>query len=375
MVPKERIHLPAERGEDCLSVDDQSPDGEADAAPKISGVFSRLLTLLREPLYTSALYLWISAASVGLGGLAYWTLTARLYDPDDVGRASAALSVLVFVGMFSHLGLGLGLIRFLPQSPDEGPRLVNVVFTASAAFAAVASVVFLVGLPWWTPSLGFLRENLLHAIAIVAFAISAVSVTVQSHVFLAIRRAKYILAQTVVLVLARVVVVILMASFFGAFGIVAAWGLATVLAMLMGFALLAGNFTGYRPRTVVDPAALRMMAPFSAGIHFADSVLSAPGLLMPLLVVSLVGSEEAAYFFMAWFLGLFVSTTSWHLSLSLFTEGSHDPGHCGFSPAMLWLADLWSLPRVPRSCSCWATRFFWCLDRTTPMKAQRSSES
>ena len=110
MVPKERIHLRAERGEDCLSVDDQSPDGEADAVPKISGVFSRLLTLLGEPLYTSALYLWISAASVGLGGLAYWTLTARLYDPDDVGRASAALSVLVFIGMFSHLGLGPGLM-------------------------------------------------------------------------------------------------------------------------------------------------------------------------------------------------------------------------------------------------------------------------
>ncbi|MFQ5471711.1 MAG: lipopolysaccharide biosynthesis protein, partial [Dehalococcoidia bacterium] len=278
-------------------MDDQSTACEAKAAPKKTSVFSRLLTLLREPLYTSALYLWISAASVGLGGLAYWSLTARLYEPDDVGRASAALSVLIFVGMFSHLGLGLGLIRFLPESPDEGPRLVNVVFTASAAFAMVASAVFLVGLPWWAPSLGFLRENPLHTIAIVLFAFSAVLITVQTHVFLAIRRAEYILAQTILLVLVRVVVVILMASFFGAFGIVAAWGLATVLAMLMGFALLVGSFTGYRPRAIVDLPAMRMMAPFSAGNHFADSVLSAPGLLMPLLVVTLVGSEEAAYFF------------------------------------------------------------------------------
>jgi O-antigen/teichoic acid export membrane protein len=40
----------------------------------------------------------------------------------------------------------------------------------------------------------------------------------------------------------------------------------------------------------------------------------------------LLGSTEAAYFYMAWFLGYLLTSASAYLALSLFAEGSHDPG-------------------------------------------------
>lgn len=276
-------------------------------------------------LYTSALYLWVNATGAAVAGFAFWTVIARLYDADDVGLGSAALSILALLGMFCHLGLGMGLIRFLSESTERGPRLANAVFTIAAVAALVLSIVFLVGLPWWAPSLDFLRENALYALAIISFVVAATLYTVQYHAFMAIRRANYILLQTVFVLLSRLALAVLMASFFGAFGVVASWGIAVALGTALGFALMMRGLSGYRPAAVVDPRAIAKLIPFSLANHAADSLLMMPGLLLPLLVVSLLGPAEGAYFYMAWFLGYLLISASAYLALSLFTEGSYDP--------------------------------------------------
>ena len=143
----------------------------------LSAAALRVATLLRTPLYANALYLWAGAGLAAAAGLAFWALVARLYGADEVGLGSAALSGLTLLAMFSHLGLGLGLVRFLPESGTHGPRLANAVFTASAAAAVVLAAVFLLGLPLWASSLGFLREPL-YSVAFVAFVVAATSIAV-----------------------------------------------------------------------------------------------------------------------------------------------------------------------------------------------------
>lgn len=277
-------------------------------------------------LYTTALYLWVNAAGAAVAGFAFWTVIARLYDADDVGLGSAALSILALLGVFGHLGLGMGLIRFLSEAGERRARLTNAVLTTAAVTALAASGVFVIGLPWWAPSLDFLRGNALYALATVSFAVAATLYTVQSYAFMAVRRANYILVQSVFVLLSRLALAVLMAGFFGAFGVVASWGVAVVLGTALGFVLLARGLRGYRPAVVVDPASIARLVPFSLANHVADSVLMAPGLLLPLLVVSLLGSAEAAYFYMAWFLGYLLTSASAYLALSLFAEGSDDPG-------------------------------------------------
>ncbi|MDP2949601.1 MAG: oligosaccharide flippase family protein [Chloroflexota bacterium] len=299
------------------------------AAPALvgfAGTPSRLLALLRTPLYTNASYLWVGAVGAALAGFAFWALVARLYDADEVGLGSAALSTLTLLAMLSHLGLGLGLIRFLPESGGRGPRLANAVFTTSAAAAVVSSAVFLVGVPLWTPSLGFLREQPLYSLAFISFVVLTTLSVVQTHAFMAIRKAKYILVQVVLVQLSRLALPALVAGFLGAFGIVASGGIAMALGALVGFGLLARGLPGYRPAGLIDPGAVLKLLPFSAANYVADVLLLAPGLVLPLLVVSLLGSAEGAYFYMAWFLGYLLTSASAYLALSLFAEGSHDPG-------------------------------------------------
>jgi O-antigen/teichoic acid export membrane protein len=286
----------------------------------------RAIYLLRTPLFTNAFYLWANAAGAAVAGFAFWALVARLYDADEVGLGSAALSIVTLLAMFSHLGLGMGLIRFLPQSGEGGPRLANAVFTTSVVGAVVSSAVFLVGVPLWAPSLDFLREQPLYALAFIAFVVAATVYVVQTYAFIAIRKAKYVLVQVVFVQLGRLALPALMAIFFGAFGIVASGGIAAALGAVIGFALLARGLPGYRPGGVVDPASVFKLFPFSVANYVADSLLLTPGLILPLVVVGLLGSTDAAYFYMAWFLGYLLTSASAYLALSLFAEGSYDPG-------------------------------------------------
>jgi len=285
-----------------------------------------MVTFLRTPLYANALYLWASAGLTAVSGFAFWALVARLYSAHDVGLGSAALSALSLLAMFSHLGLGLGLIRFLPESGARGARLANAVFTTSAAAAVVLATVFLLGLPLWASSLDFLREQPLYAAAFVSFVVFAMLTMVQMYAFVAIRKAEYSLVQVAFLALGRLALPVLMAAFFGPFGIVASGGLAAALAAVVGFALLTRGLGDYRPAVVVDVASTFRLFPFSVANYVSDSALLTPGLILPLMVVGLLGSEEGAYFYMAWFLGNVLSSTSVSLALSLFAEGSHDPG-------------------------------------------------
>ena len=298
------------------------------AAPASVGVAarsSRLLALLRTPLYANAFYLWANAAGTAVAGFAFWALVARVYDADDVGLGSAALSTLTFLAMFSHLGLGLGLIRFLPDSGERGPRLVNAVFITSAAAAVVLSAVFLLGVPLWAPRLDFLLEQPLYAVAFISFVVAATFHIVQTHVFMAIRKAKYILIQVIFLQLGRLALPLMVVS-LGAFGIVVSGGMGAVLGAAVGFALLTRGFAGYRPAGAIDPASVVRVFPFSVANYVADSLLLTPGLVLPLIVVGLLGSTQGAYFYMAWLLGYLLTAASAYLGLSLFAEGSHGPG-------------------------------------------------
>jgi O-antigen/teichoic acid export membrane protein len=220
----------------------------------------------------------------------------------------------------------MGLIRFLPESDKGGPRLANAVFTTSAVAALVSSVVFLVGVPLWARSLDFLREQPLYSAAFISFVIASTLYSVQTYAFVAIRKAKYILVQVLFVQLSRLALPVLLATFFGAFGVVASGGIATALGAVIGFALLTKGLPGYRPGGVADPASVFKLFPFSVANYVADSLLLTPGLILPLVVVGLLGSTEAAYFYMAWFSGYLLTSASAYLALSLFAEGSYDPG-------------------------------------------------
>lgn len=282
-----------------------------------------LASLLRAPLFTNALYLWASSAVMAVSGFVFWTLVATLYDTTDVGRGSAAVSALTLIALASPLGMGLGLIRFLPGAGPRSGDLVNSALVVGAITSAAASCGFLLSLPLWSRELSFLAEQPAFFAAFMLFAAASSVVIIQDQAFVALRRARYVFLRTALVNLVRMVLPPALVVFGGAFGIVAATGLATTLGLAFGTLAFRRALPGYRPAIVLDRGSVVSLMPFAMGNHLADLALVAPSLILPLMVVSVLGAEEAGYFYVGWFLGYILLAASVQMALSLFAEGSH----------------------------------------------------
>ena len=288
-------------------------------APRRWGVVGRL----QRPLYANALYLWANAVAMAVGGFAFWALAARLYSAEEVGLGAASLSAMTLLATFSHLGLGMGLVRFLPELKGRGPSLLNLGLSISGLMAVLASGIFLAGLPIWSSPLSYLREQPFHAAGFALFTVAATATIIQDQAFIAVRRAGYLLGKNPLSLVLRVALLGFFASLWGPFGIVAASGLASLVGLFIGLSLLRRALPSYQPNLVLERGPGAFLH-FAIGNHVADLMLGAPALVLPIMVVNVLGSGQGAYFYVGWFLGHILLVISYSLALSLFAEGSHD---------------------------------------------------
>jgi O-antigen/teichoic acid export membrane protein len=294
----------------------------AEAAQRVPGL---LLTLWRTRLYTSAFYLWADSAVISGFGFVFWIVVARLHHAEDVGLAAAAVAALMLLREVCSLGLGFGLIRFLPDARRKSVSLLNGTFTLAALAAVAVTVIFLVGIPLWAPSLGFLRDQPLHSLLYLLFAIGVTVWFVQAYAFVAVRRAEFMLLADTGASVLKLILAVALALFLAPFSIVAAWGSAAVASLAASsFWLLRRAQPSYRPAVELRNWPNFDMLSYSGGNYISELLLIAPGLLLPIIVVNALGGETAAYFYMAWTMSILVVHVSVSLSLSLFSEGSHD---------------------------------------------------
>lgn len=276
------------------------------------------------PLYHNALFLWGNMLVVALAGLLFWALSAALYPPEEVGLAAAAISALTLLAMISTLGLGMGLISYLPNSKGEAPLLINSAVLASGACGGLLALIFLAGLSLWSPELEFLRSQPLYALGFVLFTALLAVTYIQDQAFIALRSARYVFVKSLLFQSVRAALPLLLALFLAAFGMVAAMGFAGLVACVYGARTLTRVQEGYRPSFAVAMEPLRRMFRFSLANHVTDLSIVMPSLLLPIIVVHRLSAEAGAYFFAGWFLSQVFVGVSLYAALSLFAEASHD---------------------------------------------------
>ena len=289
------------------------------------------ISALREyassSLFRNAAYLWTSNIAIFSTGFVFWAAAAWLYPAEAVGYGASALAAIALIGGFAKLGLGLGLIRFLPERGDSGAGLVNSVMLVTASTGLGASLIFLLGLDLWSPDLGLVRQDPVFAATFVVGAISFSLITILDEVFVATRTARFVLIKNVGFGFTRLVFLVALASFFASFGLVAAFSLAAgAWVALSIFYLLPRVLQGYRPAIQWKPRETLSILPFSMGNHVGMLLLMAPGNVFTIIVLNTVGPESAAYFYIAWAISGVASTFAVSVCLSLFAEGSHAPG-------------------------------------------------
>jgi len=312
---------------------EQPREGELGAAPltraesfyNVTSLLhpSAVLRHLRTPLYANAYYLMANTAVLSLSGFIFWTLAAKLYDPAEVGLGSALVAAWTLLVSISVLGLGTGLIRLLPTAQNAW-SLTGVSLTMAALVSVLASAVFLMGIGFWAPDLGFVSQQPGLVISFVMFAAAGTVSAILDSVFVAWRTAQYTLLKNIATSLGRIPLLLLVASFAGPFAILGAIGIVTL--PVAGVAIW---WAGRQTRRLASTAGhtgqrtIRRLIRFSAVNHVADLVYRLPSMVLPLLVLNVLGPESNGYFYMSWMVGSFLSVIPSAMSLSLFAEGSH----------------------------------------------------
>src|SRR3990172_2548442 len=242
-------------------------------------------------LYANAAYLWGNTALTALAGLGLWVIVASLRDADEVGAGAAAASAMMLLVTLSNLGLGSGLIRFLPEAGGEAARLMNAAFSLGALVAAAASTLFLLGLPLWAPRLGFLRDDPLLALCFVLFTMAATVFWVQDQALMGRRRGEHLFLRSLLHNLMRLLLPLGVLA--GAPGVVVSVGLPVLVSVVLGGAIfLPAALPGSRPALTLAREPIARLLPFSSGTYASELLMIAPGLTLPLMVLALRSSEE-----------------------------------------------------------------------------------
>lgn len=291
----------------------------------------RINQLFHIPLYSNAFYLMIANAVAALFGFAFWIIAARFYPVETVGLASAVIAAMGLLASFANLGLGHGLIRFLLSSGRKASSLLNSSFTISILAALLVSLIFLGGLGFWAPALLFLHQE---PVLIAAFVVFTIAFTVKftaGQALIAERRAGFLVAREVILNLLRLPLVILLAGVFDSFGIFGSWGISLWVALLFNILLFLPRIQpGYRLRLTISRE-INEMVHFSSGSYVANLLQVAPGMILPIMVINLLGPELNAHFYIAWIIAGAVTMVAESTSMSLFAEGSYGERNLGLN--------------------------------------------
>jgi O-antigen/teichoic acid export membrane protein len=283
-----------------------------------------LLKHLREPMRRSAYALIAGTGVTSLLGLLFWILAAHWLSPAMVGIGASLISALTLLANISTLGLRNGLVRFLPEAGPTARRLVARSYVLCAGAATVVAAVFLIGLPWWTDELGFLRSSPLAVVAFVAAAVVWVLFILQDHVLTGLHKTIWVPITNGICSVAKIVLLPVLAF-------TASWAIfaASVLPAAVMVALVTALILVRRP-PLADGATpqvipLGRLVRFAATDHIAALLWLATANVLTLMVLEYLGPEASAFYYMANTIsyGIFLVTSN--ISSALVAEGARSP--------------------------------------------------
>ena len=110
------------------------------------------------------------------------------------------------------------------------------------------------------------------------------------------------------------------------FGILASYGIGWLLAVVVGLLFFLPRLqSGYHPSFTIKRELVNEMVHYSLANYIAGLINKVPISILPLIVISLLGAEQNAYFYVAFaVIGGGLNAIPASTSLSLFAEGSHN---------------------------------------------------
>src|SRR5438132_4720078 len=255
-----------------------------------------IASLGRIPLYRSATALVLTTgANAGLG-LIFWTLAARLYSIEEVGRGAATIAALQLVSMLGCAGLTPALIRFIPPSRLSTRRLVEITYLAGVSLAVLCGAGVLIASYLFIEPLSVPGFVFLGGVAVFAV------FTLQDGALIGLRREGWVPLENAGFGIVKILFLVAFSA-GGAWGIFVSWSITTALVVVPVNLALFLKFIpahGGRGREHERAFTLSEIGRFSGANHLSALLMGLPDFLMPVIVLQIAGDRDNAFFYAGW---------------------------------------------------------------------------
>jgi len=278
---------------------------------------------LRASLIQNASFLFGAEVVNSLFGFLFWSVAAKLYSPDAIGKASAVISAAGLISLLSGFGLGDGLVRLLPESSNKG-KLVSTVLIFTGAIAAGFAALFLLLPSVRADDLDFLHGELYIKHLFFGLCTFAVVQAILSMVYLARKKTGYVMLQAVLSNIIRLGLVLTLPA-LGFTGLLAANLMGIIAAVTAGLLIYIRAVMNHPLKLEFSFAELIDVFPYAFGNYVSSLLGQIPQRILPFVALLLLGTSSAGYGHIAWIIGGFITIPGLAISSSAFSEASNDP--------------------------------------------------
>lgn len=287
----------------------------------------QLISHVQTPLYRNAYALILSNGLTSGLGLVYWVLAARLYPAEVLGLNATAISAMVFLSGLGLFKLNMAMMRFIPQAGQATGRLIGYAYLSSTVATAVIGLMFVHGLAFLAPTLGFLSANPLFTLWFISGTILWSIFALQDGVLTGLREAMWIPIENATYGLAKLALLIFFSHSFPQYGILASWTIPTILWLLPVNVLIFRRLVPIHVRASKDravPLVSGQIIKYAGGNYIGSLFFLASIRLMPVIVASQAGNSANAYFYLPWTIAISLQMISTAMVNSLTVEGARD---------------------------------------------------
>ncbi|MCV7102988.1 lipopolysaccharide biosynthesis protein [Mycobacterium palustre] len=275
-----------------------------------------------DKLVRSSLFLSSNKVGGAILAFAFWFVIARIFTPEEVGIATSLINSAAMISFLSMCGLDITIIRF-HTTAREPNALITQSFAIVSLVAAVMAAGYVLLVPFYEPSLGFVRSNILYAVGVVFGSVLGSVSMLTDAVFIAARKTEYNLYINCLLHgLARIVMLFLLTS-LGAYGIFGSTLVGYLVAVIVSLFYMA-RATAFRFDFRLRGGITRHQVGFSGNGYVASIFTMLPRTILPLIALHALGNADAGYYYLTFQMATVIYWLATGVGEALLSEGASD---------------------------------------------------
>lgn len=282
---------------------------------------SKIKKIVYDPLYKNSFFIGINTLLGSIAGFVFWIVVSKYYSVSEVGLATAIFSAMTLLSTLATLGFDIVLIRYLPNENSK-KEMINSCLTTSTFFSVLISVIFILAVNYLMPSLSILHENIIFSIIFIFSVAVYCIIYIQNSVFISLRKAKLSFYHSFNWAALKIIFAILFVH-FGVIGLLSSWIAAMSTSLIFGVYLCMTIIPNYNLEISTYKKIEKIMH-FAVGNHISRFLGGAPGLILPILIVNVLASENAAYFYISWMITGIILMLNSSIITSYYVECSHN---------------------------------------------------